>query len=275
MSGFETIEGSGAPIKAWTRGVPIEDATMTQLRNVASLPFIHSHVAVMPDVHWGMGATVGSVIPTVGAIIPAAVGVDIGCGMMAVRTSIRAPTSLRPPLSVRPCGTAASMAPGPGILRPRRSASGPSLKLVTPPWSISTPRPRIRAALATSVRSATAAIGASRHYRPNSRQGSRENLHLIERWTRMGPTSLEYVATIEDPTVWTRPWTVKQEFTRQSDEANRLYTEPRYVEGNYGRPGLMRGARAEEIAYKEGRGPHPATKDNATDFVGVEDDPLR
>ena len=63
---------------------------MVQLRNVASLPFIHSHLAVMPDVHWGMGATVGSVIPTVGAIIPAAVGVDIGCGMMAVRTTIRA-----------------------------------------------------------------------------------------------------------------------------------------------------------------------------------------
>jgi hypothetical protein len=106
-------------------------------------------------------------------------------------------------------------------------------------------------------------------------QGSRENLHLIERWTRTGPTSLEYVATIEDPTVWTRPWTAKQEFTQQSEEANRFYTEPRCVEGNYGHPGLMRGARAEEIAYKEGRGPHPATKDNATDFVGVEDDPLR
>src|SRR6266446_3347635 len=106
-------------------------------------------------------------------------------------------------------------------------------------------------------------------------QGSRQNLHLIEHWTRTGPTSLEYVATIEDPTVWARPWTVKQEFTRQSEEANRLYTEPRCIEGNYGHPGLMRGARAEEIAYKEGRGPHPATKDNATDFVGVEDDPLR
>jgi hypothetical protein len=90
MTGFEIIESSGAPIKAWTRGVPIEDAALKQLRNVASLPFIHRHLAVMPDVHWGMGATVGSVIPTVGAIIPAAVGVDIGCGMMAVRTSIRA-----------------------------------------------------------------------------------------------------------------------------------------------------------------------------------------
>lgn len=90
MSGFEVIESPGAPIKAWTRGVPIEESAMAQLRNVASLPFVHSHVAVMPDVHWGMGATVGSVIPTIGAIIPAAVGVDIGCGMMAVRTSIRA-----------------------------------------------------------------------------------------------------------------------------------------------------------------------------------------
>ncbi|MBO9708481.1 MAG: RtcB family protein [Caulobacter sp.] len=90
MSGFTHIESDGAPIKAWTQGVPIEDSALKQLRNVASLPFIHKHVAVMPDVHWGMGATVGSVIPTYRAIIPAAVGVDIGCGMMAVRTSIRA-----------------------------------------------------------------------------------------------------------------------------------------------------------------------------------------
>jgi len=106
-------------------------------------------------------------------------------------------------------------------------------------------------------------------------QGSRENLHLVERWTRTGPTSLEYVVMIEDATVWTRPWTAKQEFTRQSDEENRLYYEPRCVEGNYGLPGLMRGARAEELAFAEGRGPHPATKDSATDFVGVEDDPLQ
>jgi hypothetical protein len=106
-------------------------------------------------------------------------------------------------------------------------------------------------------------------------QGSRENLHLVERWTRTGPTSLEYVVTIEDPAVWARPWTVRQEFTKQSDQENRLYYEPRCIEGNYGLPGLMRGARAEEFAFAEGRGPHPATKDNATDFVGVEDDPLQ
>jgi tRNA-splicing ligase RtcB len=90
MSGYQGIQSAGAHIKAWTKGVPIEDAALTQLRNVAALPFIHSHVAAMPDVHWGRGATVGSVIPTKGAIIPAAVGVDIGCGMMAVRTSLRA-----------------------------------------------------------------------------------------------------------------------------------------------------------------------------------------
>jgi tRNA-splicing ligase RtcB len=88
----------GVPIKAWTRGVPIEEAAARQLANVARLPFIHRWVAAMPDVHWGIGATVGSVIPTVGAIIPAAVGVDIGCGMMAVETTLTAndlPDSLR------------------------------------------------------------------------------------------------------------------------------------------------------------------------------------
>jgi hypothetical protein len=106
-------------------------------------------------------------------------------------------------------------------------------------------------------------------------QGARENLHLVERWRRTGPDSLEYVVTIEDPTVWTRPWTVKQEFTQQNGQENRLYTEPRCIEGNYGLPGLIRGARAEELAFAEGRGAHPATKDNATDFVGVEDDPLQ
>src|SRR6266849_3880652 len=80
----------GVPIKAWTRGVPIEEAAAKQLANVARMPFIHQWVAAMPDVHWGIGATVGSVIPTVGAIVPAAVGVDIGCGMMAVKTSLNA-----------------------------------------------------------------------------------------------------------------------------------------------------------------------------------------
>lgn len=83
-------ETTGVPIKHWTKGVQLEEAAHKQLRNVATLPFIHKHIAAMPDVHWGMGATIGSVIPTKGAIIPAAVGVDIGCGMMAVRTTLTA-----------------------------------------------------------------------------------------------------------------------------------------------------------------------------------------
>jgi hypothetical protein len=104
--------------------------------------------------------------------------------------------------------------------------------------------------------------------------GARENLHLIERWTRTGPSTLEYVVAIEDPTVWTRPWTIKQEFTRQSEQANRIYYEPRCNEGNYALPGLMLGARAEERAFAEGRGPNPATRDHATAIAGDEDDPL-
>ena len=87
---YKVIQDNGAPIKAWIEGVPLEDAARQQLINVASLPFIHHHIAAMPDVHWGMGATVGSVISTKGAIIPAAVGVDIGCGMVAARTSLTA-----------------------------------------------------------------------------------------------------------------------------------------------------------------------------------------
>jgi tRNA-splicing ligase RtcB (3'-phosphate/5'-hydroxy nucleic acid ligase) len=91
MSTFEVFEtAQGGRIKAWVKGVPVEDAARQQLENVAGLPFIHSHLAVMPDVHFGRGATVGSVIPTKGAIIPAAVGVDIGCGMMAVETTLTA-----------------------------------------------------------------------------------------------------------------------------------------------------------------------------------------
>src|SRR6266513_24553 len=81
---------TGVPVKAWTKGVPLEEQARQQLLNVAQLPFIFKWVAAMPDVHWGIGATVGSVIPTQGAIIPAAVGVDIGCGMMAVETDLNA-----------------------------------------------------------------------------------------------------------------------------------------------------------------------------------------
>ena len=90
---------NGVHIKHWTRGVAFEDDARQQLINIATLPFIHRHVAAMPDVHLGKGATIGSVIPTLGAIIPAAVGVDIGCGMMAVRTGLSAeqlPDNLAP-----------------------------------------------------------------------------------------------------------------------------------------------------------------------------------
>src|SRR3984957_21039129 len=92
--GFIFHKTAGAPIKSWTRGVPVEDSAMQQLRNVASLPFIHRHVAAMPDVHWGMGATVGSVIATKGAILPAAVGVDIGCGMVAAKLTLMCASNL-------------------------------------------------------------------------------------------------------------------------------------------------------------------------------------
>ena len=93
-------------------------------------------------------------------------------------------------------------------------------------------------------------------------QGSRENLHLVERWTRTAPTTLDYEVTAEDPTVWTRPWTAKQEFTKQNEQENRIYYEPRCLEGNYGLPGILRGSRAEELAFAEGRGPDPATRDH-------------
>jgi hypothetical protein len=106
-------------------------------------------------------------------------------------------------------------------------------------------------------------------------QGSRENLHLVERWTRTGPTMLEYEATIGDPTVWTKAWTVKEVFTRQSDRDNRLYTEPRCVEGNYGLPGIIHGRRTEERAFAEGRGPDPATRDAMKDGFIFDDEPLR
>ncbi|MBM3111822.1 RtcB family protein [Pseudomonas sp. P66] len=78
----------GKPIKLWTQGVPVEDEARKQLINTAKMPFIFKHLAVMPDVHLGKGSTIGSVIPTLGAIIPAAVGVDIGCGMIAASTSL-------------------------------------------------------------------------------------------------------------------------------------------------------------------------------------------
>eukprot|EP01060_Flectonema_neradi_P010824 TRINITY_DN17901_c0_g1_i1.p1 TRINITY_DN17901_c0_g1~~TRINITY_DN17901_c0_g1_i1.p1 ORF type:complete len:453 (+),score=88.50 TRINITY_DN17901_c0_g1_i1:65-1360(+) len=91
-------DDSKVDIKAWVDGVTIDSEALNQIRNCAKLPIVHGHIAVMPDVHYGKAATVGTVIPTSGAIIPAAVGVDIGCGMIACETSLTAedlPDSLR------------------------------------------------------------------------------------------------------------------------------------------------------------------------------------
>jgi hypothetical protein len=91
-------------------------------------------------------------------------------------------------------------------------------------------------------------------------QGSNEHLHLVERWTRVDADTIEYTVTVEDPTVWTKPWTAKHEMKKQSDEANRIYSEPRCHEGNYGMVALLAGARAAEHAFAEGRGPDPAAQ---------------
>lgn len=98
MGGYIYEETDNFPIYHWTKGVPIEEGCLKQLTNTASLPFIHKHIAAMPDVHGGIGATIGTVIATKGAIVPAAVGVDIGCGMMAFQTTLNAsqlPDSLK------------------------------------------------------------------------------------------------------------------------------------------------------------------------------------
>ena len=108
--------------------------------------------------------------------------------------------------------------------------------------------------------------------------GARENLRLVERWTRLDAGTLEYVVTIEDPTTWTRPWTVALELAAQDNAQNRIYKEPRCHEGNYGLPGLLAGARADERAFAEGRGPHPATICTAGCGAGLDAanrDPLR
>jgi hypothetical protein len=106
-------------------------------------------------------------------------------------------------------------------------------------------------------------------------QGGRENLHLVERWTRTSPTKILYEVRIEDPTVWTAPWTVKEEFALQSNEENRFYTEPRCVDSNYGLAGLLHGRRVEERLFREGKGPDPRTIDNVKAGFLLADDPVR
>src|SRR5207302_10033467 len=85
---MQRIKGDKVDIWAWADPKQIESVALDQLRNIAKLPWVFHHVAAMPDVHYGKGATVGSVIAMKGAVSPAAVGVDIGCGMAAVRTSL-------------------------------------------------------------------------------------------------------------------------------------------------------------------------------------------
>ena len=97
------------------------------------------------------------------------------------------------------------------------------------------------------------------------------NRRLVERYTRIDEDTLEYEVTIEDPTVWTAPWTVRQELKRQSDGQNRIYYEPRCHEGNYGLPALLIGARVDEQAFAEGRGPDPFSLDTATCVTGLQD----
>jgi tRNA-splicing ligase RtcB (3'-phosphate/5'-hydroxy nucleic acid ligase) len=87
---MKIIQTSNVPIKAWTEGVVFEEEAQKQLKMLASLPFIYKHLAVMPDVHTGRRSTIGTVLPTKKAIIPAAVGVDLGCGMIALRTNLNA-----------------------------------------------------------------------------------------------------------------------------------------------------------------------------------------
>jgi hypothetical protein len=95
---------------------------------------------------------------------------------------------------------------------------------------------------------------------------ARENRHLVERWTRLDANTIEYAVTIEDATTWTKPWTVKHELVRQDEKANRIYYEPRCHEGNYGLPGMLRGARIQERDFARGEGPDPATMDTTKGF---------
>ncbi|PYR33010.1 MAG: hypothetical protein DMF90_22345 [Acidobacteria bacterium] len=103
-------------------------------------------------------------------------------------------------------------------------------------------------------------------------------MHLVERWTRVDANTIEYAVTMEDPTTWMKPWTVKQDLTRQDEQANRIYYEPRCHEGNYGMVGILTGARAVEKAFAQGLGPHPAEVDlfsiGPTFFAEEDIDPL-
>ena len=102
-------------------------------------------------------------------------------------------------------------------------------------------------------------------------RGSGAHRRLVERYTRVDDDTLTYEMTIEDSTVWTAPWTIRQELKRQSDEENRIYYEPRCHEGNYGLPALLIGARMDEQAFADGNGPNPFSMDTATCVNGLQD----
>jgi hypothetical protein len=95
-------------------------------------------------------------------------------------------------------------------------------------------------------------------------QGSRQNLHLVERYTRVDADTLEYTVTMEDSTTWVRPWTVKQEYRLQSASHNRVYKEPRCHEGNFGLPAALQGARMKDQLFAKGLGPDPRTINTTT-----------
>ena len=109
-------------------------------------------------------------------------------------------------------------------------------------------------------------------FRPGRRGSVESGAHrtLVERYRRIDEETLEYEMTLTDPTVWTAPWTIRQQMKRQNDQENRIYYEPRCHEGNYGLPALLIGARLEEQEFKAGRGPDPFSLDTATDFGGGE-----
>src|SRR5206468_3269145 len=106
--------------------------------------------------------------------------------------------------------------------------------------------------------------------------GARDSLHLIEKYTMIDADTLEYQVTVDDPTTWVKPWTVKSELTRQDNKFNRIYYEPRCSEGNYGLMGQMTGSRAEEKLFAQGKGPYPARRDTSGRGVGTDEnqDPL-
>jgi len=121
------------PIKAWVKGVALEQAALQQLIHLAGMPFIHKHIAVMPDAHMGKGTTVGTVIPTIRAIIPAAVGVDIGCGMIAVATNLKA-SNLPDDLKKLRNAIEAAVPVGAGFWHNDLAGSHPAKKPVDAAW---------------------------------------------------------------------------------------------------------------------------------------------